>query len=152
MPCNASYTRFIFGKIFHTHCNLICTPMLTKFYSWKNVGVTWRNACVCLKIDGLWKTWMLNRIFLIKSILPRSWKCLRELLKIGRLRCARCNGVVTPRKKLLGKEKKNWRWSFQVSFLIHPNLEDEIHFKAGRFVTPWFSQGNKIFRETIMHK
>jgi hypothetical protein len=26
--------------------------------------------------------------------------------------------------------------SFQVSFPIRPNLEDEIHFKGGRFVTP----------------
>jgi hypothetical protein len=26
--------------------------------------------------------------------------------------------------------------SFQVSFSIRPNLEDEIHFKGGRFVTP----------------
>jgi hypothetical protein len=33
--------------------------------------------------------------------------------------------------------------NFHVSFLIRPNLEDEIHFKRGRFVTPCFSQKNK---------
>jgi hypothetical protein len=40
------------------------------------------------------------------------------------------------------KEEATWereeelRQSFQVSFLICPNLRDEIHFKGGRFVTP----------------
>jgi hypothetical protein len=59
-----------------------------------------------------------------------------ELRETRRLRCARCKGVTTLRKKLLGREKKSWRQSFQVSFLIRPNLGDEIHFKGGRFVTP----------------
>jgi hypothetical protein len=71
---------------------------------------------VCLKSNCLWKTLVLMKIFHMKS--------------------ARCNGVTTLRKKLLGKEKKNGRQSFHVSFLIRPNLEDEIHFKGGRFVTP----------------
>jgi hypothetical protein len=50
---------------------------------------------------------MLKRIFLIKSIPPRFWKNLRELLETRRLRCARCNGVTIPRKKPLGKGKKS---------------------------------------------
>jgi hypothetical protein len=41
-----------------------------------------------------------------------------------------------PRKKLLGREKKSWRPSFQASFLIYLNLGNEVHFKGGRFVTP----------------
>jgi hypothetical protein len=36
-----------------------------------------------------------------------------------------------PRKKLLGKEKKSSSQSFQVSFMIHPNLKDEIHLRGG---------------------
>jgi hypothetical protein len=62
----------------------------------------------CLRVPEeqcLWKIWMLERIFLVKSILSRFWKHLRELLKTRRLGCARCNGAITPRKKLLGKEK-----------------------------------------------
>jgi hypothetical protein len=51
--------------------------------------------------------------------------------------------------KVLGKEKKSWRQSFQVYFLIRPNLEDEIHFKGGRFVTPWFSWGNKTLKNYL---
>jgi hypothetical protein len=31
----------------------------------------------------------------------------RELRETRRSRCARCNGVTTPRKRLLGKEKKS---------------------------------------------
>jgi hypothetical protein len=38
---------------------------------------------------------------------------------------------------------KRRRPSFQVSFSIRLNLGDEIHFNGGRFVTPYFSQGNK---------
>jgi hypothetical protein len=34
------------------------------------------------------------------------------------------------------RDKKNWRQNFQISFLIHSNLEGEIHFKGGRFATP----------------
>jgi hypothetical protein len=36
---------------------------------------------------------------------------------------------IRPRKKLLGKGKKSFRQSFQVSLAIRPNLRDEIHFK-----------------------
>jgi hypothetical protein len=50
-------------------------------------------------------------------------------------------------EKLLGKEKKNWRQSFQISFSIRLNLQNKIHIKDGRFVTPWFSQGNKTLRK-----
>jgi hypothetical protein len=33
MPCNASYTRFIFGKVFHMYCKLIC--ILYALLCWK---------------------------------------------------------------------------------------------------------------------
>jgi hypothetical protein len=92
--------------------------------------LSWRNVYACLKSNCLWKIWMLRKIFLTKSTLSRFWKHQRGLLKTRRSECARCNRVITPRKKLLGKENKNWRWSFQVSFLTHPNLGDEIHFKG----------------------
>jgi hypothetical protein len=39
--------------------------------------------------------------------LSRFWKPQRGLLETRRSRCARCNGVTTPKKKLHGKEKKN---------------------------------------------
>jgi hypothetical protein len=92
---------------------------------------------------------MLKKIFLTKSTLSRFWKHQRGLLKIRRSGCARCNGITTLRKKLLGKEKNNRRRSFQVSFPIRPNLEDEIHLKGGRFVTPLFSQGNKTLENYL---
>jgi hypothetical protein len=38
--------------------------------------------------------------FLIKSILSRFWKHQRGLLETRRSGCARCNGVITPRKKI----------------------------------------------------
>jgi hypothetical protein len=37
------------------------------------------------------------------KILEMSERIIRK----RRLRCARCNGAITPRKKLLGQEKKN---------------------------------------------
>jgi hypothetical protein len=53
-----------------------------------------------------------------------------RVTRTKRSRCERCNGVTIPRKKLLRKGKKSLRQSLQVSFLIRPNLEDEIHFKG----------------------
>jgi hypothetical protein len=83
---------------------------------------------------------MPRKIFHIKSTLSESQRHPRELHGIRRSRCARCNGVTTLRMRLPGKEKKSWKQNFQVSFLICPNLGDEIYFKGGRFVTPSFFQ------------
>jgi hypothetical protein len=115
------------------------------------MSVNWRNVCGCLKSKYPWKTWMLKKIFLIKSTPSRFWRHLKELHGIRRSICASYNRAIISMKKLLEKEKKSWRQSFQVSFPIHPNLRDEIHFKGGRFVTPWFSQGNKIL-ENYLYK
>jgi hypothetical protein len=41
---------------------------------------------------------------------------------------------------------------FQISFLIHPNLGDEIHFNGGRFVTPYFSQRSKTLEIIQLYK
>jgi hypothetical protein len=42
----------------------------------------------------------------------KFWKHLKELPGTRESRCARCNVVIIPRKKLLEKEKKSWRQSF----------------------------------------
>jgi hypothetical protein len=42
-----------------------------------------------------------------QEYLSRFWKHQRGLLETRRSGCARCNGVTTLRKKILGKEKKN---------------------------------------------
>jgi hypothetical protein len=65
-------------------------------------------GCYGMKtLSRFWKHLGGNKIFLTKSTLSRFWKHQRGLLKIRRSGCARCNGVTTPRKKLLRKEKKN---------------------------------------------
>ena len=43
------------------------------------------------------------------------------------------------RMRLLGKEKMSYRQNSPSSLLAQLNLEDEIPFKGGRFVTPVFS-------------
>jgi hypothetical protein len=43
------------------------------------------------------------------------------------------------RMRLLGKEKMSYRQNSLSSLLAQLNLEDEIPFKGGRFVTPVFS-------------
>ena len=40
------------------------------------------------------------------------------------------------RMRLLGKERMSYRQNFPSSLLTQANLEDEIPFKGGRFVTP----------------
>jgi hypothetical protein len=80
----------------------------------------------------------LKKIFLIKSIQSKSWIRLKQLLETRRSKCAKSNGATIPRKKLLGRGKKSWRLSFQISFPIRLKLRDEIHLKGGRFITPYF--------------
>jgi hypothetical protein len=41
---------------------------------------------------------------------------------------------------------------FQISFPIHPNLGDEIHFNGGRFVTPYFLQRSKTLEIIQLYK
>jgi hypothetical protein len=43
------------------------------------------------------------------------------------------------RMRLLGKEKMSCKQNSLSSLLAQLNLEDEIPFKGGRFVTPVFS-------------
>ena len=43
------------------------------------------------------------------------------------------------RMRLLGKEKMSYRQNSPSSLLAQLNLEEEIPFKGGRFVTPVFS-------------
>jgi hypothetical protein len=40
------------------------------------------------------------------------------------------------RMRLLGNERMSYGQNFPSSLLAQPNLEDEIPFKGGRFVTP----------------
>jgi hypothetical protein len=41
---------------------------------------------------------------------------------------------------------------FLISFLICPNLGDEIHFKGGRFVTPYFSKRIEFYKFIYLNK
>jgi hypothetical protein len=43
----------------------------------------------------------------------------------------------------MGKRRRVEGKISEFLFLICLNLEDEIHFKGGRFVTPYFPQKNK---------
>jgi hypothetical protein len=64
------------------------------------------------------------------------WKHLAELHGVKSLTCARFSGAIIRKMRPLGKEKINSEQnslSYSRKFL---NLEDEILFKRGRFVTP----------------
>jgi hypothetical protein len=65
-----------------------------------------KNGCVCPKRKYTWKIWVLVKISLTKSTLPRFWRCLRESPKIRSSRSARCNWVTIPRTKLLEREEE----------------------------------------------
>jgi hypothetical protein len=75
-----------------------------------------------------------------------------RVMRNKKIKIARCNGAIIPRKKLHGKGQKSWWQNFQISFLIRLNLKDEIHFKRGRLVTHWFLKGNNNFRESFRHR
>ncbi len=46
------------------------------------------------------------------------------------------NGVIIRKKNQLGNEKMNRSQLIRICLPVLPNLEDEILFKGGRFVTP----------------
>src|SRR3954467_3067534 len=48
---------------------------------------------------------------------------------------AKCNGIITPKKKQHGKEKMIFGKTTLTYLLANPNLEGEIHLKGVRFVT-----------------
>jgi hypothetical protein len=73
----------------------------------------------------------------------------RKSLGITATTCAKCSGVITPKKKLLGKKKIRWRQRSHISFLIYLNLGGEIHPKGGMFVTHDFQKNLKLVK--IIH-
>jgi hypothetical protein len=52
-------------------------------------------------------------------------------------------------RRYLGKRRRIEGRVSKFLFLIRPNLKDEIHFKGGRFVAPWFSQENKTLENCL---
>ena len=59
-----------------------------------------------------------------------------ELLAARLSSFAKYSGATIPRKKPHGKERMIYAKTTHTYFLANPNLEDEIHLKGGRFVTP----------------
>jgi hypothetical protein len=62
-----------------------------------------------------------------------------KMLPMRRLRRFKVRGKLAPRFigpfKIIKEREEEFKAEFLSSFPIHPNLEDEIHFKEGRFVT-----------------
>jgi hypothetical protein len=54
---------------------------------------------------------------------------LSEDYDVSRYETSSCLGSLI-RSRSQKREKKNWRQSFPICFLIHPNFRDEIHFKG----------------------
>jgi hypothetical protein len=65
----------------------------------------------------------------------KSWTHWRESPGVRAFGYVRFNGVTMQRMRLLGNKRTSYRQNFPSSFLAQPNLEDEIPFKGGRFVT-----------------
>jgi hypothetical protein len=72
-----------------------------------------------------------NEDLTYSEYLPEFWKHLAELHGVKLLTCAKFSGVIIRKMRPLGTEQNSP--SYSRKFL---NLEDEILFKRGRFVTP----------------
>ena len=59
-----------------------------------------------------------------------------ELPAARLLSFAKFSGATIPRMKPTGNERMIYGKTTHTYFLAKPNLEDEIHLKGGRFVTP----------------
>jgi hypothetical protein len=75
-----------------------------------------------------------------------------KVLPMRRLQCFKVRGKLRPRfigpSKIMKEREECFKSEFPNFFLIVPNLEDEIHFKRGRFVTP---QNSKFWNVTKIH-
>jgi hypothetical protein len=72
----------------------------------------------------------------MRSTRSKYWIRQRELPGVRGYECAEFSGVIIQRMRLPGNERMSYRQNFPSSLLAQPNLEDEIPFKGGRFVTP----------------
>jgi hypothetical protein len=72
----------------------------------------------------------------MRSTRSRYWTQQRELPGVREFGCAGFSGVIIQRMRLPGNERMSYRQNFPSFLLAQPNLEDEIPFKGGRFVTP----------------
>jgi hypothetical protein len=59
-----------------------------------------------------------------------------RITRSKRIRMCRFSGFTMQRMRLLGNERTSYMQNFPSSLLAQVNLEDEIPFKGGRFVTP----------------
>jgi hypothetical protein len=81
------------------------------------------------------------------KILETSNRVTRnKKIKMCQVQC--CHHI---EKEATWKREEELKAEFPSSFLICLNLGDEIHFRGRRFVTPWFSQGNKTL-ENYLYK
>jgi hypothetical protein len=87
-----------------------------------------------------------NEDLTYSSTRSEFWKHLTELHGVKSLTCARFSGVIIRKMRPLGKEKMNSEQNFPSYSRKFLNLEDEILFKRGRFVTPQnpSTKNNKI--------
>jgi hypothetical protein len=72
----------------------------------------------------------------MRNTRSKYWTQWRELLGVREYGCAGFSGVTIQRMRLPRNERMSYKQIFPSSLLARPNLEDEIPFKGGRFVTP----------------
>jgi hypothetical protein len=104
----------------HTEVHWTVQNFVEERWSSLSIGVAativrhaWRVSCLstkkCLRVPEEqipMEDLDAKMILLIKSSLSRFWRHLKELCKIRTSRCARCNGVIRPRKSYLGKRRR----------------------------------------------
>jgi hypothetical protein len=66
----------------------------------------------------------------------KIWTQRRELPGVRGYGYVGFSGVTMQRMRLFGNERTSYKQNFPTSLLVQLNLEDEIPFKGGRFVTP----------------
>jgi hypothetical protein len=111
-----------------------CTKPRYKFVRWESIcGLCSQDRSAIPTIDE--ENWVL------KLEITCTSRChLCEVYNVSRYEASSHLGSLV-HSRSRRREKKNWRHNLWITFSIRPNLEDEIHFKGGRFVTP---QNSKI--------
>jgi hypothetical protein len=109
---------------FTSHLNWLLFTMSSMFLNLRSVSKYPRKSLRHVPLR-------LNPIYHISNNLFKSWIPRKDSPEEGQLRCTKSYGIITPRKKQLGRQKLIFNEIFRTSFKPIPKSNHPILFSFG---------------------
>jgi hypothetical protein len=91
---------------------------------------------VCLNSKYQWKVWTPRKTFSYQEYPLKILETSERVTRNKKIKMCKVQWSHHTEEEATWEREEELKVEFQVSFLIRPNLRDEIHFKGDRFVTP----------------